>query len=112
MSNGDQAATAVPFVLPGPPADRETAAGWAQWRLTRHRFAPAPRLPLEDYRRLNPRKRMLHDLHRAATHANLAIQETPRRERKPDPDPPRRRLAAALAPPARLRLHHPPAAAR
>ena len=67
----------VPFILPGPIADRETVAGWRQWRLTRHAFVPAPRLSLADYRRLSPRKRQLHDLHRAATHANLPLQDTP-----------------------------------
>ncbi len=67
----------VPFILPGPIADRETVAGWRQWRLTRHSFTPAPRLSLADYRRLSPRKRQLHDLHRAATHANLPLQDTP-----------------------------------
>ena len=30
------------FVLPGPITDRETVAGWRQWRLTRHSFVPAP----------------------------------------------------------------------
>jgi hypothetical protein len=64
----------VPFVLPGPVTDRE---GWRQWRLTRHCFQPAPRLSLADYRVLSPRTRTLHDLHRAATHANLPLQETP-----------------------------------
>ncbi len=68
---------AVPFIVPGPIADRETVAGWRQWRLTRHSFVPAPRLSLADYRRLSPRKRQLHDLHRAATHANLPLQDTP-----------------------------------
>jgi len=78
-ANGDGAAgaAAVPFVLPGPAAARETAAGWAQWRRTRHSFTPAPRLSLARWRRLSPRHRMLHDLHRAATHANLPILETP-----------------------------------
>ncbi len=67
----------VPFLLPGPAVVRETAAGWTRWRTTRHGFVPAPRLPLADWRRLSPRRRMLHDLHRSATHANLPIQETP-----------------------------------
>ena len=67
----------VPFILPGPVTDRETVQGWRQWRLTRHTFVPAPRLSLADYRQLNPRKRHLHDLHRAATHANLPLQDTP-----------------------------------
>jgi chloramphenicol 3-O-phosphotransferase len=69
--------SAVSFVLPGPVADRESVEGWRQWRLTRHAFQPAPRLSLAAYRTLSPRKRALHDLHRAATHANLPLQETP-----------------------------------
>ncbi|TMC10510.1 MAG: hypothetical protein E6J41_08070 [Chloroflexi bacterium] len=67
----------VPFVLPGPVAERETLEGWTRWRQTRHAFVPAPRLDLATYRTMSPRRRMLHDLHRAATHANLAFQETP-----------------------------------
>lgn len=67
----------VPFVLPGPAVARETAPGWTRWQTTRHSFTPAPRLSLAQWRRLSPRRRMLHDLHRAATHANLPIQETP-----------------------------------
>jgi hypothetical protein len=63
--------------LPGPAIDRETAAGWERWRLTRHRFVPAPRLDWADYQRLKPREHRLHDLHRAVTHANLPFQETP-----------------------------------
>jgi chloramphenicol 3-O-phosphotransferase len=67
----------APFVLPGPALARDTAAGWAQWRRSRHAFTPAPQLSAAEYARLSPRRRMLHDLHRAATHANLPIQETP-----------------------------------
>lgn len=67
----------VPFVLPGPAAERETLEGWTRWRQTRHAFVPAPRLDLATYRTMSPRRRMLHDLHRVATHANLAFQETP-----------------------------------
>lgn len=65
------------FVLPGPAAARETASGWTRWRTSRHGFTPASRLSLGQWRQLSPRRRMLHDLHRAATHANLPIQETP-----------------------------------
>jgi len=65
------------FALPGPPADRETFQGWTQWRLSRHGFAPAPPLTLAQWRAMSPRSRQLHDLHRAATHASLAFQETP-----------------------------------
>jgi len=53
--------------LPGPAIDRETAAGWERWRLTRHRFVPAPQLDWADYQRLKPRECRLHDLHRAVT---------------------------------------------
>ncbi len=67
----------APLTLPGNAVDRETAEGWRRWRSERHGFVPAPRLELADYRRLSPRQRTLHDLHRAATHANLPIQETP-----------------------------------
>ncbi|MDQ7907609.1 AAA family ATPase [Phytohabitans sp. ZYX-F-186] len=65
------------FVLPGPVADRQTVQGWRRWRLTRHAFVPAPALSIAQYRTLSPRKRHLHDLHRAATHANLPLQDTP-----------------------------------
>jgi chloramphenicol 3-O-phosphotransferase len=65
------------FALPGAIPDRETVAGWRQWRLTRHSFVPAPRLSIAEYRALSPRRRQLHDLHRAATHANLPLQDTP-----------------------------------
>jgi hypothetical protein len=65
------------FVLPGPAADRETLAGWQRWRAGRHGFTPAPQMDLPTYRAMSPRRRHLHDLHRAATHANLGFQETP-----------------------------------
>ncbi len=67
----------VPFMLPGPPPMRETLAGWQQWRATRDSFASAPRLDRAAWRALSPRRRMLYDLHRAATHANLPLQQTP-----------------------------------
>ncbi len=69
--------SAVPFVLPGPLPVRETLAGWQRWRTTRGAFQPAPRLDLAAWRALSPRRRMLHDLHRAATHASLPLQQTP-----------------------------------
>jgi hypothetical protein len=69
--------SAVPFVLPGPPPVRETLAGWQQWRTTRGSFTPAPHLDLATWQAMPPRRRMLHDLHRAATHANLPLQQTP-----------------------------------
>ncbi|RSM80555.1 hypothetical protein DL991_10595 [Amycolatopsis sp. WAC 01375] len=65
------------FVLPEQIPDRETVEGWKQWRLTRHQFVPAPKLDLAAYKALSPRKRQMHDLHRAATHANLPLLETP-----------------------------------
>jgi hypothetical protein len=70
-------APAVALPLPGPAADRETAAGWEQWRRTRHQFVPAPQVSLAAWRAMSPRDRARHDLHRAATHANLPFQETP-----------------------------------
>jgi hypothetical protein len=68
---------AAPFVLPAEIPDRETIEGWRQWRLTRHDFVPAPVLTPASYQTFSPRRRQLHDLHRAATHANLPMQETP-----------------------------------
>jgi hypothetical protein len=67
----------VPFVLPGPPPTCETLAGWQQWRTTRGSFTPAPQLDRAAWRALSPRGRMLYDLHRAATHANFPLQQTP-----------------------------------
>jgi hypothetical protein len=65
------------FALPEPATDRETAAGWARWRERRDAFVAAPRLTEGEYGKLSPRLRTLHDLHRAATHSNMAFQETP-----------------------------------
>ncbi|MEU4341828.1 TniB family NTP-binding protein [Nocardia sp. NPDC023852] len=65
------------FILPGQVPDRETAEGWRQWRLARYSFVPAPQISLDEYRLMSPWRRQLHDLHRAATHANLPLQETP-----------------------------------
>lgn len=65
------------FILPEQAPDRETFSGWTSWRLTRHSFVPAPRISLDEYRLMSPRNRQLHDLHRAATHANLPMQDTP-----------------------------------
>ena len=66
-----------PFLLPGSPPMRETLEGWEQWRRTRYGFVAAPRLDLAAWRALSPRRLMLHDLHRAATHANLPLLQTP-----------------------------------
>jgi hypothetical protein len=69
--------TVAQFILPGEIPDRETVEGWTQWRLTRNNFIPAPRISLDEYRLMSPRRRQLHDLYRAATHANLPMQDTP-----------------------------------
>lgn len=74
---GDGAGGLAPFVLPGPPPARETLAGWQQWRTSRNSFVPAPWLDRAAWRALPQRRRMLYDLHRAATHANLPLQQTP-----------------------------------
>src|SRR5437763_5414606 len=74
---GTRPGSVVPFVVPAPALARETTSGWRQWRLGRRDFVPAPQVSLASYRRMSPRRRMLHDLHRAATHANMRIQETP-----------------------------------
>jgi hypothetical protein len=67
----------VPFLRFGPLPNRMTHEGWRQFRETRGTFTPAPRLTLDEYLLMSPRKRGLHDLHRAATHVNLRMQETP-----------------------------------
>ncbi len=74
--SGRRAARPALF-LPGPMPDRETLEGWTRWRLTRRDFVPAPAFTADDHARMTPRQRRLHDLHRVATHSNLAIQETP-----------------------------------
>lgn len=66
-----------PAFLPGPVPDRETVEGWTRWRLTRRNFVPAPAVTAAEHAAMTPRQRRLHDLHRVATHSNLAIQETP-----------------------------------
>jgi hypothetical protein len=76
MTDGEDSGP-VPFILPGSPPMRDTVEGWEAWRATRHAFTPAPRLSLAEWRRLSPRKKTLHDLHRAATHANLPLLQTP-----------------------------------
>ncbi|MDX3616069.1 TniB family NTP-binding protein [Streptomyces europaeiscabiei] len=67
----------TPFVLPGPPLARNTLAGWDAYRRTRKRFAPAPVLDRDAWQALSRRRRQIHDLHRAATHANLPVLSTP-----------------------------------
>jgi hypothetical protein len=76
VTAGATSGSGAPFLLPGQPV-RETLAGWQRWRATRGAFVPAPRLDLAAWQRLSPRQRMLHDLHRAATHANLPLLATP-----------------------------------
>ncbi|MCX4745191.1 TniB family NTP-binding protein [Kitasatospora sp. NBC_01287] len=67
----------LPFVLPGPAPARDTLAGWQHWCRIRRSFVPAPLMDLAAWRLLSPRKKMLHNLHRAATHANLPLLATP-----------------------------------
>ena len=67
----------VPFLRTGPPPDRTRWEGWQQWRRIRGTFIPAPRLSVQEYLDLSPRRRGLHDLHRTATHVNMRLQETP-----------------------------------
>lgn len=67
----------VPFLRIGPRPDRTRWEGWQQWRRIRGTFIPAPRLSLQEYLDLSPRRRGLHDLHRTATHVNMRLQETP-----------------------------------
>ncbi|MFI6689257.1 hypothetical protein [Streptomyces sp. NPDC050485] len=38
---------------------------------------PVKKITLAEYRLMSPRKKSLHDLHRAATHVNMRLQETP-----------------------------------
>jgi hypothetical protein len=70
------ASSPAPF-LAGPVIDRATLEGWARWRLTRGDFVPAVQISLGEHKKMSPRQRWIHDLHRMATHANLLIQETP-----------------------------------
>ncbi|MEU2247428.1 AAA family ATPase [Streptomyces sp. NPDC019224] len=67
----------VPFLRAGPPPDRTRREGWRQWREQRDLFTPAPKLSLEQYTAMSPRRRALHDLHRTATHMNIGLLETP-----------------------------------
>ena len=63
--------------LPGPVAGPRDPEGWTRWRLTRRNFVPAPVITAAEHAAMTARQRRLHDLHRVATHSNLAIQETP-----------------------------------
>ncbi|MBO2461210.1 AAA family ATPase [Actinomadura violacea] len=76
-AGGDSAGSAASFLPPAVLLDRECADGWRRWRLTRHDAPPAPRWSPAQYQAASPRTRGLYDLHRCATHANLAVQETP-----------------------------------
>jgi hypothetical protein len=73
---GPEASSLASF-LPGPVPDRETWEGWTRWRLTRRDFGPAPVVTAGQHAAMTARQQRLHDLHRAATHSNLEIQETP-----------------------------------
>lgn len=77
MSGGRVGGDVIPFLLPGMAIDREIFPDWERWRLIRHSFVPAPRLTITQFRSMSSRERQLHDLHRLATHANLAVLETP-----------------------------------
>ncbi|MEU7205914.1 TniB family NTP-binding protein [Streptomyces sp. NPDC045470] len=70
----------VPFLRFGPRPDRTTYEGWQEFRKTRGLFVPVKKITLAEYRRMSPRKKSLHDLHRAATHVNLRLQQTPMSE--------------------------------
>lgn len=70
-------ASSLASFLPGPVPDRETWEGWTRWRLTRRDFIPAPVVTAGEHAAMTARQRRLHDLHRAATHSNLEIQDTP-----------------------------------
>jgi hypothetical protein len=65
------------FMLPGVPPMRDTLDGWQQYCAAYGTFVPAPHLDLAAWQAMPARQRTLHDLHRAATHANLPLQETP-----------------------------------
>ncbi|WP_344115954.1 AAA family ATPase [Streptomyces blastmyceticus] len=65
------------FVLPAAAVARDDLVGWQEWCRTRLAFVPAPSLDRAAWRRLSPRERMIHDLHRTATHANLPLLQTP-----------------------------------
>jgi hypothetical protein len=68
---------AVPFLRRGPRPDRRQWEGWRLWCETRGGFIPAPRVTLAEYEAAGTRIRSLYDLHRAATHVNLRLLETP-----------------------------------
>ncbi|MEV7770127.1 AAA family ATPase [Kitasatospora sp. NPDC086791] len=59
------------------PPRRDTWEGWQYYRLHRRSFAPAPRLTLRQWRTMSDRDKALHNWHRAATHVNQPLLETP-----------------------------------
>jgi hypothetical protein len=77
MAAGPEPGVRPASFLPGPVPDRETWEGWTRWRLTRGDFMPAPVVTAAEHASMTARQRRLHDLHRTATHSNLAIQVTP-----------------------------------
>ncbi|GAA2125166.1 hypothetical protein GCM10009759_77150 [Kitasatospora saccharophila] len=77
MSDSTGQAHPLGAILAGKPPRRDTFAGWQHYRANRRAFVPAPVLTLEQWQALSPRRQVLHDLHRTATHVNLPLQETP-----------------------------------
>jgi hypothetical protein len=73
---GPEASSLASF-LPGQVPDRESWEGWTRWRLTRRDFRAAPVVTAGQHAAMTARQQRLHDLHRAATHSNLEIKETP-----------------------------------
>ncbi|MCX4906692.1 TniB family NTP-binding protein [Streptomyces sp. NBC_00878] len=67
----------VPFLRLGPRPDRTTHEGWQEFRRTRELFVPVKKISVAEYRLMSPRKKSLYDLHRAATHVNMRMEETP-----------------------------------
>ncbi|MGH3293715.1 MAG: AAA family ATPase [Trebonia sp.] len=74
---GREEASSLASFLPGRVHDRETWEGWTRWRLTRRDFTAAPVITAGEHAAMTARQRRLHDLHRAATHSNLKILDTP-----------------------------------
>ncbi|MFD4339964.1 TniB family NTP-binding protein [Streptomyces anulatus] len=66
----------VPFLRFGPRPDRTRYEGWQEFRRTRDLFVPVRKISLAEYGLMSPRKKSLHDLHRAATHVNMQMLDT------------------------------------
>ncbi|MEW1794082.1 ATP-binding protein [Streptomyces niveus] len=82
MSNlrPEPSSAVVPFLRFGPRPDRTRHEGWQEFRRTRDLFVPVRKMSLAEYRRMSPRKKSLYDLHRAATHVNMQMLDTPMSE--------------------------------